>query len=261
MASSLLRSATRASQKVPFISRHIVRVIVARDFSSRNQYQLPNWDSKSRYQLPNRDAKKLRTHAVNIFDGDYEDDSDGEEDAFESDSEEERSNMSKADRQMLEDAKREDDLYEQRKKRWMELTKPVVRVSKIDERGRSYGRGSRKTAHARVWIQPGMGEVVVNRRPFEDYFPRDWHREQILLPMVATETCGDFDIQCHVEGGGLSGKAGAIRHGLARALQNYNPNYRPPLKRLGLLTRDPRKVERKKIGKIKARKSPTWVRR
>jgi small subunit ribosomal protein S9 len=106
-----------------------------------------------------------------------------------------------------------------------------------------------------------MGEVVVNRRPFEDYFPRDWHREEILKPLVATETCGLFDIQSHAEGGGLSGKAGAIRLGLARALQNYNPEYRPPLKRLGLLTRDPRKVERKKIGLKKARKAPQWVRR
>lgn len=203
----------------------------------------------------------LRIHAVNLFDGDYDDDSDGEEDEFESIEEEERSNMSKGDREMLEEAKLEDELYEKRKQRWMELTKPVVRVSQIDHRGRSYGRGSRKTAHARVWIQPGMGEVVVNRRPFEDYFPRDWHREEILKPMVATETCGHFDIMCHAEGGGLSGKAGAIRHGLARALQNYNPEYRPPLKRLGLLTRDPRKVERKKIGKKKARKSPQWVRR
>lgn len=209
--------------------------------------------------IPRRDPKKLRTHAVSILDGDYEDLDDDEEDYEEE--EEDYSNMSKADREMLDEAKRQDELYQKRKQRWLELTKPVVRVEKIDERGRSYGRGSRKTAQARVWIQPGMGEIVINRRPFEEYFHRNWHREHILAPFVATDTCGEFDIQCHVEGGGLSGKAGAVRLGLARALQNYNPEYRPAMKRLGLLTRDPRKVERKKIGKVKARKSPQWVRR
>jgi ribosomal protein L31 len=154
--------------------------------------QLPNRDSKSRYQMSKkRRCKKLSTQTVNIFDGDYEDDSDSKEDKFESDTEEERSNRSKADRQTQEDAKMEDNLYEQCKKRWMELTKPVVRVSRIDERGRLYGRGSRKTAHTRVCIQPGMGEVVVNCRPFEHYFPWVWHREQI----VATKICGNIDIQ------------------------------------------------------------------
>ena len=213
--------------------------------------------------MPRRDPKKLRTHAVSILEGDYEDyndDGDDKEEEYYKD-EKDRSQMSKADREMLEEAKRQDEIHQKRKQRWLELTKPVVRVSKIDERGRSYGRGSRKTAQARVWIQPGMGEVVVNRRPFEDFFPRNWHREHALAPLVATDTCGEFDVQCHVEGGGLSGKSGAVRMGLARALQSYNPEYRPPLKRLGLLTRDPRKVERKKIGKVKARKSPQWVRR
>ena len=213
------------------------------------------------------DRKKLRTHAVSIFDGDYSevDDDDAFEDDYEEDFDEfaqqDRSSMSKEDREMLDEAKRQDELYQEKKKRWLELSKPVVRVAKIDERGRSYGRGSRKTAQARVWIQPGMGELVVNRRPFEEYFHRAWHREHVLAPLVATDTCGEFDVQCHVEGGGLTGKAGAMRLGLARALQNYKPDYRPPLKRLGLLTRDPRKVERKKIGKVKARKSPQWVRR
>ena len=214
---------------------------------------------------PKRDSNKLRTHAVSILEGNYDDfdndDDDDLEDDDDLDEEEDLSHMSKADREMLDEAKRQDELYQERKKRWLELTKPVVRVPKIDERGRSYGRGSRKSAQARVWIQPGMGEVVVNRRPFEEYFHRNWHREQVLAPLVATDTCGEFDIQCHVEGGGLTGKAGAVRLGLARALQNYNPDYRPPMKRLGLLTRDPRKVERKKIGKVKARKSPQWVRR
>lgn len=213
------------------------------------------------------DPNKLRTHAVNLWDGDYADDDEGDDDDEDYSDDEahqedmERSGMNKAEREMLQEAKTADEEYQRKKKRWMEISKPIKRVSKIDYRGRAYGRGGRKTAQARVWIQPGMGHVVINRRSFEDYFPRVFHREHILGPMVATETCGAFDIQTTVKGGGLSGKAGAIRHGLARALQNYNPGYRPPLKRLGMLTRDPRKVERKKIGKLKARKSPQWVRR
>lgn len=247
-SSFFLRRATVASQRLS----HIIKSPqVFRTLSSPSRP----------FRILRRDPKKLRTHAVSILEGDYED-FDEEEDIEEyTEDEEDLSRMSKADKEMLDEAKKQDELYQERKKRWIELTKPVVRVTKIDERGRSYGRGSRKTAHARVWIQPGLGEVVVNRRPFEEYFHRNWHREHILAPFVATDTCGEFDVQCHVEGGGLSGKAGAVRLGLARALQNYNPEYRPPMKRLGLLMRDPRKVERKKIGKVKARKSPQWVRR
>merc|ERR1712127_811033 len=111
------------------------------------------------------------------------------------------------------------------------------------------------------WIQPGEGVITVNRRDFLDYFPRDSLREMILAPFVATETCGKFDVITSVEGGGLSGQAGAIRHGVARALEKYNPDYRPPMKRLGFMKRDPRMVERKKIGLKKARKAPQWVRR
>jgi len=151
---------------------------------------------------------------------------------------------------------------DERQKRWLENAKPPVRVPIIDERGRAYGRGGRKTASARVWIQPGFGNVVVNKKDFVDYFDRMTDRESILEPLAATETLGRFDITATVEGGGLSGQAGAIRHGLSRALNHYNPDtYRPPLKRLGYLTRDPRKVERKKIGHLKARKKPQWVKR
>ena len=124
------------------------------------------------------------------------------------------------------------------------------------------GKFGRKTAEARVWIQPGPGEVVINHRPLEDYFDRLTDRERVLSPLVATETCGQFDVQVTVKGGGLTGQAGAVRMGLARALNAYNPDaYRPALKMLGYLTRDARKVERKKVGHVKARKSPQWVRR
>jgi len=161
--------------------------------------------------------------------------------------------------EQVQEIQREED---ERRKRWLENAKPPVRESVVDERGRAYGRGGRKTASARVWIQPGFGNVVVNRKEFVEYFDRMSDRELILEPLAATETLGRFDVTVTVEGGGLRGQAGAIRHGLARALNHYNPDvYRPPLKRLGYMTRDPRKVERKKIGHLKARKKPQWVKR
>jgi len=161
--------------------------------------------------------------------------------------------------EQVQEIQRDDD---ERRKRWLKNAKPLVRHSIVDERGRAYGRGGRKTASARVWIQAGFGNVVINRKDFVDYFDRTSDRELILEPLAATETLGRFDITATVEGGGLRGQAGAIRHGLARALNHYNPEaYRPPLKRLGYLTRDPRKVERKKIGHLKARKKPQWVKR
>jgi len=151
---------------------------------------------------------------------------------------------------------------DKKKERWMELSKPIIRTSQIDERGRAYGRGGRKTASARVWIQPGLGEMVVNRLNMEDYFPNVGNREHILEPFIVTKTCGKFDVMAWVEGGGTTGQSGAIRHGIARALNHYNPDlYRAALKHFGLLTRDARKVERKKIGLLKARKAPAWVRR
>mmetsp|Transcript_13497 Transcript_13497/g.20547 ORF Transcript_13497/g.20547 Transcript_13497/m.20547 type:complete len:284 (+) Transcript_13497:49-900(+) len=137
----------------------------------------------------------------------------------------------------------------------------IVRVQELDARGRAYGRGSRKTAQARVWIFPGEGNITINRKDLVDYFDRESNRELLLMPFVATGTCGMFDVKCYVQGGGLSGQAGAIRHGLARALEKYNPDFRPPLKALGFLTRDPRMVERKKYGLKKARKAPQWVKR
>jgi len=147
------------------------------------------------------------------------------------------------------------------REKWIQNARPPVRVQELDAHGRAYGRGGRKTSTARVWIRPGLGMVTINKREFLDYFPRMSDRELILSPFVATRTCGKFDMICMVDGGGVTGKAGAIRHGLARALEKYDPNYRPPLKRLGYITRDPRKVERKKVGLKKARKAPQWVRR
>eukprot|EP00429_Kryptoperidinium_foliaceum_P001715 CAMPEP_0176012180 /NCGR_PEP_ID=MMETSP0120_2-20121206/5664_1 /TAXON_ID=160619 /ORGANISM="Kryptoperidinium foliaceum, Strain CCMP 1326" /LENGTH=220 /DNA_ID=CAMNT_0017345061 /DNA_START=55 /DNA_END=713 /DNA_ORIENTATION=+ len=117
---------------------------------------------------------------------------------------------------------------DERKRRWIENAKPPIRKPVIDERGRAYGRGGRKTAAARVWIQPGLGHVTVNRQDMIDYFERTTDRELVLAPLVATATCGKFDVTAMVTGGGLTGQAGAIRHGLARALNHYNPDvYRP----------------------------------
>jgi small subunit ribosomal protein S9 len=153
-------------------------------------------------------------------------------------------------------------IAKERKERWIKNAEPPVRVPLIDARGRSYGRGGRKTARARVWIQPGFGAITVNQKAFEDYFIHMSDRDHILEPMIATKTLGEFDVTVIVQGGGKTGQAGATRHGLARALNNFNPDlYRPPLKYLGFLTRDDRVVERKKIGRKKARKSPQWVKR
>lgn len=171
------------------------------------------------------------------------------------------SGTSEADQILQQEALRQQREDDARRKRWAENARPKARTREIDERGRAYGRGGRKTASARVWIYPGEGMISVNRRDFVDFFPRESHRESILGPFVASRTAGFFDVRVQVEGGGLSGKAGAVRHGLARALERYNPDYRPAMKRLGYLTRDSRMVERKKVGRKKARKSPQWVRR
>ena len=209
---------------------------------------------------PNSDKHKIRAHAVSLNLGDYSGfDNDDELDVARSRAQEEWLD------QELELSRQAHQVHEEdmaQKKRWLENAKPPVRAPIIDDQGRAYGRGGRKRASARVWIQPGMGHVVVNRKDIVDYFDRIYDRELILSPLAATRTCGLFDVTAYVQGGGLTGQAGAIRHGLARALNNYNPDsYRPPLKRLGYLTRDPRKVERKKIGHKKARKMPQWVKR
>ncbi len=117
-----------------------------------------------------------------------------------------------------------------------------------------YGTGRRKTAVARVYVRPGTGVVTVNRRDLDQYFDNEVLKMVIRQPLLLTETAGKFDVLVNVDGGGPSGQAGAIRHGLSRALVEYNPELRPRLKAAGLLTRDARKVERKKYGQPKARK-------
>ena len=117
-----------------------------------------------------------------------------------------------------------------------------------------YGTGRRKTAAARVYLRPGTGNVQVNRKEFDDYFPNEALKMVIRQPLVITETADKFDIYVRVRGGGPSGQAGALRHGIARALVVYNPELRPKLKQAGFLTRDSREVERKKYGRPGARK-------
>ncbi|MEM0984691.1 MAG: 30S ribosomal protein S9 [Pseudomonadota bacterium] len=126
---------------------------------------------------------------------------------------------------------------------------------KIDEFGRAYGTGRRKEATARVWVKPGSGKITINGKDQEQYFARPVLRMVIEQPLVAAERRTEFDVVCTVKGSGLSGQAGAIRHGIARALVAYEPTLRPVLKPHGYLTRDPRVVERKKYGKAKARRS------
>ena len=126
---------------------------------------------------------------------------------------------------------------------------------KIDELGRAYATGKRKNAIARVWIKPGAGRITVNGREFETYFARPVLRMIINQPFETALRKDQYDVMCTVVGGGLSGQAGAVRHGISRALLNYEPSLRPVLKAGGFLTRDSRVVERKKYGKAKARRS------
>ncbi|KAG1339290.1 30S ribosomal protein S9, mitochondrial [Cocos nucifera] len=136
-----------------------------------------------------------------------------------------------------------------------------ARVRQVDEKGRAYGTGRRKCSVARVWIQPGDGKFIVNDKQFDAYFPILDHRAELLRPFTVTQTLGLWDVNCTVKGGGVSGQVGAVRLGISRALQNWEPGLRPYLKAAGYLTRDPRVVERKKPGKAKARKSFQWVKR
>ncbi|MCS6886372.1 MAG: 30S ribosomal protein S9 [Acidobacteriota bacterium] len=117
-----------------------------------------------------------------------------------------------------------------------------------------YGTGRRKTAVARVFLRQGNGSIVVNKRPFEDYFYNETHRMIIRQPLQLTDTTGKFDIYVNVKGGGISGQAGAVRHGITRALIEANPELRRKLKKAGFVTRDPRVKERKKYGQKGARK-------
>ena len=124
----------------------------------------------------------------------------------------------------------------------------------MQQEQRWYGTGRRKEATARVWIMPGDGQIQINERPFDEYFPRESWRVMMQQPLDLVEQRGKLNIRVNVKGGGLSGQAGAVRHGLARALMVMNPELRPPLKKAGFVTRDPRTVERKKYGQPGARK-------
>ncbi len=130
-----------------------------------------------------------------------------------------------------------------------------VYVQKIDEQGRAYATGKRKDAIARVWLKPGAGKVIINGREYEKYFARPVLQMVMRQPILAANRDGQYDIIATVKGGGLSGQAGAVRHGISKALTYYEPELRAVLKKGGFLTRDSRTVERKKYGRAKARKS------
>ena len=141
------------------------------------------------------------------------------------------------------------------------IVAPVDVEPRRDAFGRAYATGKRKDAVARVWIKPGSGKIDVNGRESPIYFARPVLRMLINQPLVAANRLGQFDVWCTVKGGGLSGQAGAVRHGISRALTYFEPALRPLLKQQGFLTRDSRVVERKKYGKHKARKRPQYSKR
>ena len=126
---------------------------------------------------------------------------------------------------------------------------------KVDDHGRAYATGKRKNAVARVWLKPGSGIIKINGKVSDDYFARPVLRMLINQPLVAAERVDQFDVTCSVTGGGLSGQAGAIRHGISKCLVNFEPEVKKSLKPGGFLTRDSRVVERKKYGRAKARRS------
>lgn len=130
-----------------------------------------------------------------------------------------------------------------------------VKTPVLDDLGRAYATGKRKNAVARVWVKAGTGKIIVNGRSLEDYFGRSVSRMIVQQPFEKTNRIGAHDVICTVKGGGLSGQAGAVKHGISRALVNFEPSLRPTLKAEGFLTRDSRVVERKKYGLAKARRS------
>ena len=136
-----------------------------------------------------------------------------------------------------------------------------VRKANRDKQGRSYATGKRKDAVARVWVMPGKGNVTINDKSMDVYFARPVLKMIINQPFVVANRENEFDVVCTVKGGGLSGQAGAITHGIAKALNEYDPELRSVLKKAGFLTRDDRVVERKKYGKAKARRSYQFSKR
>ncbi len=135
------------------------------------------------------------------------------------------------------------------------------RAKKLLSGGGAYGTGRRKNSVARVWVKPGQGVITVNKRDVSDYFSRESYRKSILQPFVDTNTSGQYDVVCTTKGGGTTGQAGAIIHGIARALDCISEDFHAILRKNGLLTRDARVVERKKYGKRKARKSTQFSKR
>lgn len=136
-----------------------------------------------------------------------------------------------------------------------------VRKANRDKQGRSYATGKRKDAVARVWIKPGKGNITINEKSIDQYFARPVLKMIINQPFEVANRENEFDVVCTVKGGGLSGQAGAIKHGIAKALNEYEPELRTVLKKAGFLTRDARVVERKKFGKAKARRSYQFSKR
>ena len=130
-----------------------------------------------------------------------------------------------------------------------------LREQQLDKYGRAYATGRRKDAVARVWLKPGSGKIVINRREQEIYFARPSLRLVINQPFGVADRAGQYDVEATVKGGGLSGQAGAVKHGIAQALSRFEPALRTAVKQAGFLTRDPRVVERKKYGRAKARRS------
>ncbi|MGD9596865.1 MAG: 30S ribosomal protein S9 [Steroidobacteraceae bacterium] len=125
----------------------------------------------------------------------------------------------------------------------------------------NYGTGRRKTATARVYLKPGTGLITVNARPIDEFFGRETGRMIVRQPLEVVQLTGKFDVQAHVSGGGITGQAGAIRHGITRALIEYDETLRKPLRAAGFVTRDAREVERKKVGRRKARRGPQYSKR
>lgn len=138
---------------------------------------------------------------------------------------------------------------------------PEKKEQKLDKLGRAYATGRRKDAVARVWLKPGSGKVIVNGKDQVSYFTRHTHRLILNQPFLIVDRVGRFDVMATVAGGGLSGQAGAVRHGISRALENFEPTLRPSLKKADMMTRDDRIVERKKVGKHKARRTKQWAKR
>jgi len=125
----------------------------------------------------------------------------------------------------------------------------------------NYGTGRRKSSTARVFLRPGTGEIIINGRTLEEYFGRETARMVVRQPIEKVEVADKFDVYCTVKGGGISGQAGAIRHGITRALIQYDESLRPPLRQAGYVTRDSREVERKKVGLHKARRATQFSKR